>query len=92
MKGNVKFEILVGIVFLAAMAILGYYTIFMVQKIAEPEKVYRMSVKFANIEGLEKNSEVKINGVRAGIVEKMELKEGHVNTANKIANPTATAN
>ncbi|MFC1668947.1 MlaD family protein [Spirochaetota bacterium] len=78
MKSNIKFELLVGVVFLAAMAILGFYTIFMVQKISEPEKVYYITVKFLNAEGLEKKSEVKVNGVRSGVVEYVKLKEDHV--------------
>ena len=66
----------VGILFLIAMIILGYYTIIMSWKFFEPAAVYRITVLFPNIEGLEDANKVKINGVEAGRVEEIKLK-GH---------------
>lgn len=59
--------------FLAAMGILGYYTIIMSRKFFEPRAAYRMTVIFPTIEGLDAGSKVKINGVDAGSVEELSL-------------------
>lgn len=73
MKGSLKNEIVVGILFLAAMMILGYYTIIMSRKFFEPRASYRMTVIFPTIEGLDAGNKVKINGVDAGSVEDIRL-------------------
>ena len=74
MEGKYRNEIVVGILFLIAMIILGYYTIIMSKKFLEPAAAYRITVLFPNIEGLEKENKVKINGVDAGSVEDIKLK------------------
>ena len=74
MEGKYRNEIVVGVLFLIAMTILGYYTIIMSRKFLEPAAAYRMTVLFPNIEGLEKENKVKINGVDAGSVEEITLK------------------
>lgn len=66
-------ELAVGIIFLAAMAILGYYTIIMTSRFMEPEGTYYMTVTFPTTEGLEISSKVKVNGVEAGAVKEMRL-------------------
>ena len=76
MEGKYKSEIVVGVIFLAAMIVLGYYTIIMSRKFLEPPTAYYMTVVFPTIEGLEAANKVKINGVDAGRVEEMGLK-GH---------------
>ncbi len=76
MEGKYRNEIVVGVIFLVAMMILGYYTIIMSRKFLEPAAAYRMTVIFPNIEGLEVENKVKINGVEAGRVEAVGLK-GH---------------
>lgn len=76
MEGKYKNEIVVGIIFLVAMILLGYYTIIMSRKFLEPPAAYHMTVVFPNIEGLEVANKVKINGVAAGKVEEVGLK-GH---------------
>lgn len=78
MEGKFKNELLVGALFLAAMVILGYYTIIMSRKFLEPATAYRMTVIFPNIEGLEMTDKVKINGVEAGRVEEISLREHQV--------------
>jgi phospholipid/cholesterol/gamma-HCH transport system substrate-binding protein len=76
MEGKFRNEIVVGILFLVAMIILGYYTIIMSRKFLEPAAVYRITVIFPNVEGLEDANKVRINGVEAGSVEEIKLK-GH---------------
>lgn len=66
-------EIAVGVIFLAAMALLGYYTIIMTSRFIEPEGTYYMTVIFPTTEGLEISSKVKVNGVDAGAVKEMRL-------------------
>lgn len=74
MEGKFRNEIVVGIIFLVAMIILGYYTIIMSRKFLEPAAAYRMTVVFPNIDGLDVTGKVKINGVDAGRVEEASLK------------------
>lgn len=76
MEGRYRNEIVVGVLFLVAMIILGYYTIIMSRKFFEPPAAYRMTVIFPNIEGLEVENRVKINGVDAGRVKDIRL-SGH---------------
>ena len=82
-KGKIPNEIVVGILFLIAMIILGYYTIIMSRKFLEPAAAYRIPVLFPNIEGLEKENKVKINGVDAGNVEDIKLKGHQVMVVSK---------
>lgn len=76
MESKWKQQIIVGVIFLAAMIILGYYTIIMSRKFLEPPSAYRMTVVFPTVEGLESGNKVKINGVEAGRVEDIRL-SGH---------------
>ncbi len=71
--GKLKNEIVVGVLFLSAMIILGYYTIIMSRKFFEPRAAYRMTVIFPTIDGLDLGNKVKINGVDAGSVEEIQL-------------------
>ncbi len=73
MKSRWKMELAVGLVFIAAMAVLGYYTIYMAGRFIEPRGSYRMTVIFPTIEGLTVSSKVKVNGVEAGTVKDMKL-------------------
>ncbi len=73
---KVRYEIPVGIVFLIAMGILGYYTIIMSEEFFRKKVSYPMTVMFQNIEGLKVNAHVKVNGVMSGEVESIEL-SGH---------------
>ncbi|MBN2077965.1 MAG: MCE family protein [Spirochaetes bacterium] len=77
MEGKLKSEIVVGALFLVAMAILGYYTIIMSREFFEPAAAARMTAIFPNVEGLDVSNKVKINGVEAGKVENIRLK-GHL--------------
>jgi phospholipid/cholesterol/gamma-HCH transport system substrate-binding protein len=73
MEGKYRNEIVVGILFLVAMLIAGYYTTIMSRKFLEPAAAYRMTVIFPNVEGLETANKVKINGVDAGRVAEIRL-------------------
>jgi phospholipid/cholesterol/gamma-HCH transport system substrate-binding protein len=70
-----KAEIAVGIFFLIAMLILGYFTILMTGEIFHKGDIYYMTVLFPNVEGLAMKNKVKINGVDAGIVDEIRLLE-----------------
>lgn len=68
-----KNEVIVGIFFFIALTILGYFTIIMSGEIFETHQYYKISVVFPNIDGLEKTSKVKVNGVLSGAVEEVKL-------------------
>jgi phospholipid/cholesterol/gamma-HCH transport system substrate-binding protein len=68
-----KKEISVGIIFLVAMSILGYYTIIMTGEFLRNNQSYPITVLFNNVEGLSEKDRVKINGVVAGKVTSIEL-------------------
>ncbi|HQO03134.1 MAG TPA: MlaD family protein, partial [Spirochaetota bacterium] len=68
-----KKEISVGILFLVAMSILGYYTIIMTGEFLRNNQSYPITVLFNNVEGLSEKDRVKINGVVAGKVTNIEL-------------------
>ena len=70
---TIRYEIPVGIFFIAAILVLGYYTIIMSKEVFEPKDSYRITVVFPTVIGLEKTDKVKVNGVTAGYVEKIEL-------------------
>ena len=76
MKGN--YEIAVGIVFVIAMSILGYYTIIMQNDIISQRETYGISAIFPTIEGLKLKSNVMVNGVVSGVVEDINLHEHQV--------------
>ncbi|MBN1533566.1 MAG: MCE family protein [Spirochaetes bacterium] len=73
---KIRLEIPVGIVFLLAMGVLGYYTIIMSKEVFRQEETYPMVVMFSNVEGLKENATVKVNGVASGSVESVAL-AGH---------------
>ncbi|HON77852.1 MAG TPA: MlaD family protein [Spirochaetota bacterium] len=68
-----KKEISVGIFFLIAMTILGYYTIIMTGEFLKSDQSYTVTVLFTNVEGLSEKDRVKINGVTAGKVTDIDL-------------------
>ncbi len=68
-----KNELIVGIFFFLALGILGYFTIIMSADMFQTHKYYKVTVIFPSIEGLEKNSKVKVNGVLSGLVEDVKL-------------------
>lgn len=74
---NIKNEIMVGILFFAAIGILGYFTIIMSDDFFETRDYYKMTVVFPNVEGLGKSDKVKTNGVESGIVEDVQLMENN---------------
>jgi phospholipid/cholesterol/gamma-HCH transport system substrate-binding protein len=75
---SVKNEIVVGIFFFTAMAILGYFTIIMSGEIFQRYEYYRVNVIFPSIEGLGVNDKVKVNGVLSGTVEDIQLRDNIV--------------
>lgn len=72
------YEVAVGVVFMAAMAILGFYTIFMMQKKFIAKNAYTMTVNFKNVEGLKTGNDVRVTGVAAGEVKRIELQDYNV--------------
>ena len=71
-------EISVGVTFLVAMAILSYYTIFMIQKKYHPGERFYVTANFKNVGGLRVKDKVYVNGVIAGNVEEITLEDYHV--------------
>lgn len=65
-------ELIVGIVFFFAMAVLGYYTIIR-SDLFDTRKYYMSSVIFNDVEGLAIGNKVLVNGVEAGTVTVIEL-------------------
>jgi len=73
MSSNIKNEISVGLLFIVGMAILGYYTIIMVDKFVDYKSVHKIVAAFDHVEGLERSHEVKVKGVVSGNVESVVL-------------------
>jgi len=73
-----KNEIAVGVLFAIAMVVLAYFTIMVRHEVFEPKGAYIMSVNFSSVEGLEKGDDVKINGVKAGVVESIVLEDAYI--------------
>mgnify|MGYP002685993739 FL=1 len=65
-------EFMVGIVFVAAMTVLAYFTIVRGEFFSKKE-YYEMSVIFSDVESLAVGNKVLVNGVEAGTVESIEL-------------------
>jgi phospholipid/cholesterol/gamma-HCH transport system substrate-binding protein len=65
-------EFMVGIVFVAAMTVLVYFTIVRGEFFSKKE-YYEMSVIFSDVESLAVGNKVLVNGVEAGTVESIEL-------------------
>lgn len=77
-KEIMKREIVVGIFFFVAMAILGYYTIIMTGGLFERPDEYFMTVRFPYVGGLNSKTKVRVNGVVSGEVESISLDENNV--------------
>ncbi len=73
-----KKEIVVGIFFIIAMAILGYYTIIMTGGLFDRPDVYYITVRFPYVGGLNTKTKVRVNGVVSGEVERIDLDENNV--------------
>ena len=86
MKVKISREISVGIVFLVALIILGYYTIIMSSRFIEPDNSYPITVIFPNVEGLAIANKVKVNGVISGKVEDITLMDHHVKVKLRMYN------
>lgn len=67
-------EFIVGIVFLVAMSVLGYFTILR-GDLLDTRKYYEASVVFTDVEGLELGSKIYVNGVDSGVVKSIDLQE-----------------
>lgn len=65
-------EFIVGVVFLFAMLVLGYFTI-MRGDLFEKKDYYAISVIFADVESLSIGNKVLVNGVESGTVNSIEL-------------------
>ncbi len=65
-------EFIVGIVFVAAMGTLGYFTIIRGEFFSDKE-YYELTVIFPDVESLSIGNKVLVNGVEAGSVESIEL-------------------
>ncbi len=77
-----KKEIVVGIFFIIAMAILGYYTIIMTGGLFDRPDVYYITVRFPSVGGLNTKTKVRVNGVVSGEVERIDLDENNVVAVN----------
>jgi len=81
-----KSEVLVGIVFFIALAILGYFTVIKSDYFDDKEYIF-VSVDFKTVEGLTLGSGVQINGVASGKVTAINLiEDGMVRVNLKIFN------
>lgn len=65
-------EFIVGLVFIAAMAVLGYFTILR-GDLLENKEYFSSSIIFNDVEGLITGDKVLINGVNSGTVDKIDL-------------------
>lgn len=84
---GLKKEIAVGIIFTVALSTLGYFTIIARHEVFEPSGAYMMSVNFTSVEGLDKGDDVKINGVKAGVVESIVLEDTYISVYLKMYMP-----
>jgi len=65
-------EFIVGVVFIFAMTVLGYFTIIRGELFSDKE-YYELSVIFPDVESLSIGNKVLVNGVESGTVESIEL-------------------
>jgi len=65
-------ELIVGIVFFSAMAVLGYYTIIR-GEVFDKKEFYYATVIFDNVEGLSIGAKILVNGVESGTVSSIDL-------------------
>lgn len=75
---NFKNEVAVGVLFTAALVILGYFTIMVKNEIFEPRDYYFISVSFPSVEGVEKGDDVRVNGVKSGVVDRIVLENEYI--------------
>lgn len=73
MKGRLKAEFLTGLVFIAAVCILGYFTIMVSHEVFKGNDTYLMSAVFNDAAGLQKSNKVMVNGVYSGSVVSVDL-------------------
>lgn len=67
-------EFIVGVVFICAMTVLGYFTIIK-GEFFEGRQYYTMTVIFTNVEGIAKGDQVQINGIPGGKIVSFDLLE-----------------
>ncbi len=65
-------ELIVGVVFFAAMGVLGYYTIVR-RELFDTRRYYEATVLFEDVEGLVAGDKVLVNGVESGNVAAIDL-------------------
>lgn len=65
-------EFIVGVVFILAMSVLGYFTIVRGEYFSKKD-YYLITVIFSDVESLNLGNKVLVNGVEAGTVESIEL-------------------
>ncbi len=73
MKGRLKAEFLTGLIFTAAVCILGYFTVMVSNEAFRGKNTYIMSALFNDAAGLQKSNKVMVNGVHAGSVVSVDL-------------------
>lgn len=81
-----KNNIIVGLMFLFAVLVLGYYTILLKDEFFEGKRYYRIQSEFTNGFGIKKNDPVKILGVYSGSVENVKLNGNKVLVTMKMFN------
>ncbi|MFA5518725.1 MAG: MlaD family protein [Spirochaetota bacterium] len=65
-------EFIVGLVFIVAMIVLGYFTILR-GELLEQKEYFSSSIIFTDVEGLIVGNKILINGVNSGAVDKIDL-------------------
>lgn len=65
-------EFIVGLVFIVAMIVLGYFTILR-GELLEQREYFTSSIIFTDVEGLIVGNKILINGVNSGAVDKIDL-------------------
>ncbi len=65
-------EFIVGLVFIVAMIVLGYFTILR-GELLEQREYFSSSIIFTDVEGLIVGNKILINGVNSGTVDKIDL-------------------
>jgi len=70
-------ELIVGLVFVAAMVLLGVFTVIVSNFNPFAKKEY-LVIRFDNIAGLKRGDEVQVAGAEYGKVTRIKLREGHI--------------
>lgn len=83
---KMKNELAVGLLFVGAMILLGYFTILMREEIFDTRSYYYINVYFPNSEGIAEKSKVRILGVESGIVQRVSLEDNRVKLVCKLYN------